>query len=129
MKPFEIFIFTDVYCSSSGHHVIRMTGFFGGKYFDLDISSSELNQTFQWSNRWGDKEWSFVPRNKYPAYFYAALADKLASIKPDEWTFHEYDQHGNKRYEELRYHHRPSFDGLLEWAIRYIRNYNKQEDK
>ena len=127
MKPLTVEVSTSVYCSSSGHHVIKIYGSFGGERFNIDVDGSGLSYVQKRrANRWGYRPWAYVPRGKYPAYFYAALADKLATVTADTWTFYEVDRDGNERYEELRYHHRPAFDGLLEWAIRYIRDYAKK---
>lgn len=126
MKELKIRVNTNVNCSSTSHHAIAIQLKFGDKWYFLQLSSAGLTYQHNRRNRFGDREWSNVPYNKFPAYLWASVADELTSIKSDDWSFYEYDRYGDKRTTDLRYHHRPSFDSLVEWAVPYIRNYNKQ---
>jgi hypothetical protein len=129
-KKIKAIVDTDVNCSSSGDYFIQVHGRIGDERFAIDIDSSGISYFHKRKpNRWGDRSWSEVPKRKYPDYLYAEVAAALGAVTPEEWSFFEYDRDGNERRDELRYHHRPSFDGLVEWAIEYVRNYNKRDER
>ena len=97
---------SDIYCSSSGHHFVKVLYTHNGKRVarDLFIENRDL------INERGTHLLN-VPR-----YFMLEVKRALLAVLPTA-RYHECDRDGNQRYEDLRYH-RPDW---VEWMSEVLK--------
>jgi len=85
----------EIYCSSSGHHFIRVSYQVAGERRAGDYC-------FEVNSLSGKKTPSLILPKYFERDIKRAAHELLTNGKP---VYHEYDRDGNKRYEELRYHY------------------------
>lgn len=94
-----------VYCSSTMHYAADVTITRNGRdgYYVYDFNGSLLQAS--------KRGWREQP---CPKYLQAAILEKLREIYiKGVVRVYEHDRDENRRYDDLRYHHRPHFEHLI----------------
>lgn len=93
-----------VYCSSTMHYEIRLT---------LLRGKRRLSANYDFNGG------LMYVRSRHPSpcpkYLECAILDRVRELyRAGKLRFYEYDRDQNKRFDELRYHHAPSFEHLID---------------
>jgi len=106
-RKYNVKVFSEVYCSSSGYYVASCLITGGGKRDkrDIDLAGCRI--------MWHSQPFTY---QGYPAYVTRSIADQLKQMSDEgELSVYEYNRDGDRRYQELRYH----VPEHLEYAIDY----------